>query len=48
MEELKRQQGQDYRQPHRPIGMRKAVVKVACNVAIFLVKEAMGPAVGSS
>jgi len=49
MEELKRQQGHDYRQPQRPIGMGTAVVKVACNeCALLLVKEAMGLAVGPS
>ncbi len=37
MDELKKQQGLDYRQPQRPIGTGTAVVKVACNCALLLV-----------
>ncbi len=46
MEALKQQQGTAYRQPHRPIGMGTSLFKAACNCALLMVKEAMGPAVG--
>jgi hypothetical protein len=46
MEAPKQQQGAAYRQPQRPIGMGTALVKAACNCALLLVKDAMGPAVG--
>lgn len=46
MEALKQAQGDAYLQPQRPIGMGTAITKLACNCALHLVKEAMGPAVG--
>ena len=46
MAALKQRQGADYKQPQRPIGMGTALVKAACNCALLMVKEAMGPAVG--
>ena len=46
MAALKQQQGADYRQPQRPIGMGTALVKAACNCALHMVKEAMESAVG--
>ena len=46
MEALKKQQGEAYRQPQRPIGMDTALVKAACNCALTMVKEALGPSVG--
>ena len=48
MEALKQQQGAIYRQPQQPIGMGSAIGKTACNCALLLVKDAMGPAVGPS
>jgi hypothetical protein len=48
MEALKQQQGKAYRQPQWPIGMGTTLVKAACNCALMMVKEAMGPAVGPS
>ena len=46
MQALKDKQGEVYLQPQRPIGMGTALVKLACNCALTLVKDAMGPAVG--
>ena len=46
MEEMKRRLGPIYVQTQRPIGMGMVIVKVACNCAMFLVKEALGPTVG--
>ena len=46
MEEMKARLGPTYVQPQRPIGMGTAIVKMACNCALLLVKEAMDPAVG--
>jgi hypothetical protein len=46
MEQLKRRLGPTYVHLQRPIGMGMAIVKVACNCALLLVKGAMGPAVG--
>ena len=48
MEAMKQQMGAAYKQPQRPIGMGTALVKAACNCALLMVKEAMGPAVGPS
>jgi len=48
MEALKRQYGLTYVQPQLPIGMGTAIVKVASNCALLLVKDAMGLAVGPS
>ena len=48
METLKQQMGDAYLQPQRPIGMGTTIVKMACNCALPMVKEAMGPAVGPS
>ena len=48
MEALKRQRGLVYIQPQRPIGMGPTIVKVACNCALLLVKDAMWLAVGPS
>jgi hypothetical protein len=48
MESLKQQQGEAYRQPQRPIEMGTTLVKPACNCALTMVKEAMGPVVGPS
>jgi len=38
--------GEAYLQPQRPIGMGTALVRLACNCALTMVKDAMGPAVG--
>jgi hypothetical protein len=46
MQALKDALGDAYLQPQRPIGMGTALVKLACNCALTLVKEALGPAVG--
>jgi hypothetical protein len=46
MEALKQQLGEAYRQPQRPIGMGTTLVKAACNCALMMVKEALGPAFG--
>jgi len=46
MEALKQQQDVAYRQPQRPIGIGTALVKAACNCALTMVKEALGPTVG--
>jgi hypothetical protein len=46
MQALKDKQGEAYLQPQRPIGMGTALVKLACNCALIMVKDAMGPAVG--
>ncbi len=48
MEALKLKQGAACLQPQRPIGMGTAIVKAACNCALLMVKEAMGPPVGPS
>jgi hypothetical protein len=48
MEALKLAQGEAYLQPQRPIRMGTSVAKLACNCALHVVKEAMGPAVGPS
>ncbi len=48
MEAMKQQQGATYKQPRRPIGVGTAIVKAACNCALMIVKDAMGPAVGPS
>jgi hypothetical protein len=48
METLKQHNGDAYLQPQRPIGMGTAIVKLACNCALTMAKEAMGPAVGTS
>ena len=46
MEALKQAEKEAYLQPQRPIGMGTTVAKLACNCALHMVKEAMGPAVG--
>ena len=46
MEALTRAQGEAYLQPQRPIGMGTTVAKLACNCALQMVKDSMGPAVG--
>jgi len=46
MEEMKTRLGLAYVKPQIPIGMGMTLVKVACNYAPLLVKEAMVPAVG--
>ena len=46
MHALKDKLGEAYLHPQRPIGMGTALVKLACNCALTMVKEAMGPAVG--
>jgi hypothetical protein len=46
MEALKLAEGEAYLQPQRPIGMGTSVAKLACNCALHMVKEVMGPAVG--
>jgi hypothetical protein len=48
MEALKLAQGEAYLQPQRLIGMGTTVAKLACNCALEMVKEAMGPAIGPS
>jgi hypothetical protein len=48
MDAIKHQQGAAYAQPQRPIGMGTTIVKVACNGALLLVKDAMGPPLGPS
>jgi hypothetical protein len=48
MEALKQQIGDAYLQPQRPIGIGTTIVKLACNYALTMVKEALGPAVGPS
>jgi hypothetical protein len=48
METLKQQMGDAYLQPQRPIDMGTTIVKMACNCALTMIKEAMGPAVGPS
>jgi len=48
MEALKLAQGEAYLQPQRPIGMGTTFAKLACNCALHMVKEAMGPTMGPS
>ncbi len=48
MEALKLAQGEAYLQPQRPIGMGTTVAKLACNFALQMVKEAMGPTMSPS
>jgi len=46
MEALKLAEGEAYMQPQRSIGMGTTVAKLACNCALQVAKEAMGPSVG--
>jgi len=48
MEAMKLTQAATYLQPQRPMGMGTVIVKAACNCALLMVKEAMGPVVGPS
>jgi hypothetical protein len=48
MQDLKDKQGEAYLQPQRSIGMGTALVKLACNCALTMFKDAMGTALGPS
>jgi len=46
MAAMKRAQGPAYLQPQRPLGMGSTFGKLASNCALYLIRGAMGPAVG--
>jgi hypothetical protein len=46
MDEMKAALGDAYLQPHWPMGMGSALVKVACNCVLLLLRGSLGGAAG--